>query len=152
MAFVALLVVPTVEIAVIVAVGRVIGVWPTVALLLVESALGAWLMRREGGRAWTALRQALTTGTMPSRELADAALILAGGTLLLTPGFVTDLVGFFLVLPFTRPLARVILERAVAVRLVNAAAGGFAPGVVPHSDDIIEGVVIDEQPPPSRRT
>src|ERR687885_332623 len=82
-----LVVVPIVEIAVLVAVGRVIGTWQTVLLLLVESALGAWLVRREGARAWTALASALRTGRMPSRELTDAALVLVGvlvgGTLLL---------------------------------------------------------------------
>src|SRR3954452_20339246 len=94
----ALLVVPIVEIYVIIQVGQVIGGWATVALLLVESALGAWLIKREGRRAWNALRTAMQPGRMPGRELADAALILVGGTLLLTPGFVTDIFGFFFIL------------------------------------------------------
>ena len=88
--FLALLVVPLAEIALIVAVGKVIGGWQTVALLLVESALGAYLVKREGRRTWQALRVALNTGKMPGRELADAALVLIGGTLLLTPGFLTE--------------------------------------------------------------
>ena len=75
-------------------------------LLVLESLLGAWFVRREGSRAWAALTTALNTGRMPSRELADAALVLVGGTLLLTPGFITDVVGFFFILPLTRPLAR----------------------------------------------
>ena len=75
-----LLVVPILEVVVIISVGRVIGGWPTFGLLLVESALGAWLVRREGSRTWQALSQALTTGRMPSRQLADAALVLVGGT------------------------------------------------------------------------
>ena len=122
--FVLLLVVPIVEIAVIVAVGRVIGGWQTFFLLLVESALGAWLMRREGSKTWQSLLVALQTGRMPSRELADAALVLIGGTLLLTPGFVTDVFGFFFVLPVTRPFARRLLERAVAARLLRGWGGG----------------------------
>jgi UPF0716 protein FxsA len=77
-----------------------------VVLLIVESALGAWIVKREGRRAWEALSTAFDTGRLPTRELADAALVLVGGTLLLTPGFVTDVFGFFFVLPFTRPLAR----------------------------------------------
>ena len=72
-------------------VGRVIGGGPTLALLVLESMLGAWIVKREGARTWAALQEALTTGQMPSRQLADAALVLIGGTLLLTPGFVTDL-------------------------------------------------------------
>jgi UPF0716 protein FxsA len=154
-----LLVVPLLEIVVIIAVGKAIGGWPTFALLLLESAFGAWLVRREGSRAWRALQDALTTGRMPSRQLADAALVLIGGVLLLAPGFLTDLVGFFLVLPFTRPLARGLLEAAVARRLL--AAGGLAAGAYASAplwtrdsgarghgpgsaagDDVIEGEIL----------
>jgi UPF0716 protein FxsA len=99
-------IVPIVEIYVIIQVGQAIGAIPTLLLLIVESLIGAWLVKREGRRAWQALRETIQTGQLPGKELADAALILIGGTLLLTPGFVTDVVGFFFVLPFTRPLAR----------------------------------------------
>jgi UPF0716 protein FxsA len=116
---VALLVVPVAEIAVIVAVGSVIGGWQTIALLLAESALGAYLVKREGSRSWQALRVALNTGRMPGRELADATLVLIGGTLLLTPGFLTDIFGFFFILPFTRPITRRWLQRVVERRLVD---------------------------------
>lgn len=147
-----LLVVPLLEIVVIIAVGQAIGGWPTFGLLLAESAIGAWLVRHEGARAWTALQQALTTGRMPSRQLADAALVLVGGVLLLAPGFLTDIAGFFLVIPFTRPLARGLLETVVARRLL---AGVYAPGpfgstsgsgpvqAQTHAaDDVIEGEVL----------
>jgi UPF0716 protein FxsA len=144
-AFVLLLVVPILEIAAIIAVGRVIGGWETLALLLFESALGAWLVRREGARAWSALTTALNTGRMPSRQLADAALILVGGTLLLSPGFLTDIVGFFLILPFTRPLARGMLETVVAKRLLGGVFGGRGsggPGGSGSGPDVIEGEVL----------
>lgn len=150
---VALLVVPLVEIAAIIAVGRVIGGWPTLFLLLAESALGAWLVRREGARTWRALTTALTTGRMPSRQLADAALVLVGGVLLLTPGFLTDIIGFLVILPTTRPLARRGLEAAVARRLLGAGvvarpgarpgsgrAGG--PGAGSAAGDVIEGEIL----------
>jgi len=117
--FLALLVVPVAEIALIVAVGSVIGGWQTIALLLLESALGAYLVKREGRRSWQALQSALNTGQMPGRELADATLVLIGGTLLLTPGFLTDIVGFFFILPFTRPVTRRWLQRVVERRLVD---------------------------------
>jgi len=117
--FVALLVVPISEIALIIAVGKVIGGWQTVALLLFESALGAYLVKREGRRSWQALQVALNTGRMPGREIADAALVLIGGTLLLTPGFLTDLVGFFFILPFTRPITRRWLQGVVERRLAQ---------------------------------
>ena len=84
--------VPLVEIFVLIQVGQVIGPWWTILLLVVDSIFGAWLIRREGGKAWRALTTALETGRMPARELADGALILVGGTLMLTPGFVTDAV------------------------------------------------------------
>ena len=82
-------VVPVVEIYVLIQVGQVIGAWWTVLLLIADGVLGGWLVRREGGRAWKALREALESGRMPARELADGGLILVGGTLLLTPGFVS---------------------------------------------------------------
>ncbi len=126
--FVALLVVPTVEIAVIVYVGSQIGALATLVLLLLESALGAWIVRREGARAWRALSTALTSGRMPAGELSDAALVLVGGTLLLTPGFLTDVAGFFFVLPLTRPFARRLLTRAVERRLLGGGGLPFGPG------------------------
>jgi UPF0716 protein FxsA len=113
----ALLVVPILEIYVIIQVGQVIGGWQTILLLIVESALGAWIVKREGRRAWAALQLAFSSGRLPARELSDAALVLVGGTLLLTPGFVTDVAGFFLVLPLTRPLARRALAWLVARRV-----------------------------------
>ena len=112
------LVVPVVEIYLIVQVGQVIGALPTVLLLLAESLLGAWLVKREGRRTWTALQAALGSVRPPGRELLDGALLLIGGTLLLTPGFLTDVLGFFLVLPVTRPVARRVLTRLLARRIV----------------------------------
>jgi UPF0716 protein FxsA len=119
----------------------VIGGWQTLVLLLVESALGAWLVRREGARAWKALTTALNTGQMPSRQLADAALVLVGGTLLLAPGFLTDIVGFFFILPLTRPIARTALEAVVAKRLLGGIFGGRRSGP-PSGPDVIEGEVL----------
>ncbi len=110
---------PILEIWVILQVGSQIGALPTVLLLVAESALGAWVVKREGVRAWRALTQALSTGLLPGRELADAALVLVGGVLLLTPGFVTDVFGFFFVLPFTRPVARRLLAAVASSRLVR---------------------------------
>jgi len=115
--FLGFLLVPVLEIYVIIQVGQLIGGWPTVALLLAESLLGAWIVRREGRRAWRALSDTLVRGTVPDRELADAALVLVGGALLLTPGFVTDIVGFLFVLPFTRPLMRRVLAAYVSRRI-----------------------------------
>lgn len=149
------LVVPVLEIYVIVQVGQEIGVLPTVALLVLESLLGAWLVRREGRRAWEALRSAVGTGRLPSGELVDAALVLVGGTLLLTPGFVTDVVGFALILPLTRPLARKALGALVArragqvmVRRFGAGPHPWRPGPRPGRPDVVPGEVVDDEGPP----
>jgi UPF0716 protein FxsA len=110
-------VVPIIEIYVIIQVGQAIGAVPTLLVLIVESLIGAWLVRLEGRRAWHALRDTIQTGVLPGPQLADAALIVVGGTLLLTPGFVTDIFGFFFVLPFTRPIARRFLLWQAARRI-----------------------------------
>jgi UPF0716 protein FxsA len=124
---VAFVVVPLVEIYVLIQVGQAIGAWWTILILVADSILGTWLVRREGGRAWRALQDALGSGRMPARELADGALILIGGTLMLTPGFVTDVLGIVLILPFTRPVARRLLAAVVARRLVIIPPGGRGP-------------------------
>ncbi|MBS2938039.1 FxsA family protein [Nocardioides sp. J2M5] len=121
-AFVAI---PLAEVWVIIQVGQLIGAWWTIVLLVLDSMVGAWLIKREGGRAWRALRQALQEGRMPAREIADGALILIGGTLMLSPGFVLDVAGILLILPFTRPVARRLLTSVVERRLV------MVPGTVP---------------------
>jgi UPF0716 protein FxsA len=98
--------VPLAELAVIIAVGKSIGFLVTLLMLLAFSLFGAWLARREGLAAWRRLQLALVDGRMPAREVADGAIILLAGALLLTPGFLTDLVGLVLLVPATRALAR----------------------------------------------
>ena len=120
--FLAFLVMPLVELWVILQVGDAIGGWWTVALLLVDSAVGAVIVRREGRRAWTAFREALQAGRWPADEVAQGALVLVGGALLLTPGFVTDVMGLAFVLPPSRALlARIIRSRfrQGAIRMVS---------------------------------
>ncbi len=156
---VAFVAIPLAEIYVIVQIGQVIGAWWTILLLVVDSVIGAWLVRREGSRAWRALRQALEQRRMPARELADGMLILVGGTLMLTPGFITDAVGVLLILPLTRPVGRRILSDVITRRLGGVAFGaagpGFpgatrqSPGPVPD-DGVVQGEVVDEGPEPPR--
>jgi UPF0716 protein FxsA len=134
--------VPLLEIYLLVTVGQVIGPWWTLLLLVLASVLGAWIVRREGGRAWRALTEALRTGRMPARELADGALVLIGGTLMLTPGFATDAVGLLLLLPFSRPVARRLLTAVVARRLLGAQTRR-RPGP-PAGGPVVRGDVVDE--------
>jgi UPF0716 protein FxsA len=116
---------------VIIQVGQVIGPWWTILLLIADSIVGSWLLRREGGRAWRALRSALNEGRMPAKELADGVLIVVGGTLMISPGFVTDLFGVLLILPFTRPIGRRVLAGIISRRLVAGPGGGFQAGFGP---------------------
>lgn len=131
---------PLLEIYVLVQVGQVIGAWWTILLLLLDSILGTMLIRHEGSRAWRALREALGSGRMPARELADGALILVGGTLMLAPGFVTDAFGVLLILPITRPVFRRLLAALVARRVVLDVT---RPGRGPEGP-VVRGEVVDE--------
>ncbi|HVM28138.1 MAG TPA: FxsA family protein [Mycobacteriales bacterium] len=123
----ALVVVPLVEIALLIQVGQWLGTLPTLALLVGMSVLGGVLLKREGTRTWRAFRAALGRGSVPASEVADGALVIFGGALLLTPGFATDLVGLACVLPGSRAVVRKALM-AVAVRRFGPAgmAGAFA--------------------------
>lgn len=145
--------VPLVEIWAILQVGQLVGPWWTIALLVLDSVIGAWLIKREGGRAWQALREALQQGRMPAKEIADGALILIGGTLMLSPGFVLDIAGILLILPFTRPVARRLLTSVVERRLVATptfgpfggafgAGNGSRPGAGPEGP-VVRGDVVD---------
>ncbi|HEY5787714.1 MAG TPA: FxsA family protein [Microlunatus sp.] len=144
---VAMVALPFLEIYLIVQVGQLIGVWWTLAILVGEALLGAWLMRREGTRAWKALNEAFASGRMPTGELADTALILVGGVLLVMPGFITDVFGLLFLLPFTRPLARKVLAYAVARRMSRL---GVSTAVHARRDgSVIEGETVPDQQNPS---
>jgi|SRR6478609_5840844 len=145
--FVLFVVVPLVEIYVLVQVGQVIGAGWTIALLVLDALLGTWLIKHEGARAWRALREALQGGRMPATEIADGALILLGGTLMLAPGFVTDAFGILLILPFTRPLFRRLLAGAVARHLVVDVLDVRRPGPGPTQGPVVRGEVVDDEPP-----
>lgn len=120
----AFVVVPLVEIWTIIQVGQVVGAWWTLGLLVLSGVLGSWLVKREGGRAMRAFREALSAGRLPHRELADGILVLVGGTLMLTPGFFSDVFGILMILPFTRPLGRRVLAGAISRRLVGSGGHG----------------------------
>ena len=143
MLFTIFVLMPVLEIYVIIQVGQVIGVWWTIALLIADAIFGSWLIKHEGARAWRDLRDALDQGRMPASELADGALILVGGTLMLAPGFVTDAFGILLILPFTRPVFRRLLAAVVARRITVLDVTRPGPGG-PGEGPVIRGEVIDE--------
>jgi UPF0716 protein FxsA len=104
------IVVPIVELYVIIQIGSAIGVWPTIALLLADAVLGSLLLRHQGRGAWQRFNAALAERRFPGREVADGLLIAVGGTLLLTPGFVTDVLGAIFLIPATRAIVRRLLR------------------------------------------
>lgn len=110
------LVIPIVELYVIVKVAHVIHVLPTIGLLIAISFVGAWVVKREGARTWAAFRAAIGEGRVPAKETADGALVILGGALLLTPGFVTDVFGTLFVLPPTRAVVRRLVMASIRRR------------------------------------
>lgn len=127
--------VPILELWVILEIGGLIGVLPTLVLLLAMSLLGATLLRQQGRDAWRRFNAALAERRFPGREVADGLMITIGGALLLTPGFVTDGVGLLLLAPPTRAIARRLLRTWVGHRFVVAGAGAMrgAPGPRPDA-------------------
>jgi UPF0716 protein FxsA len=117
------IVVPLVELYVIIQVGQAIGLLPTLALLLADALLGSILLRHQGRAAWIRFNRALAEGRLPHKEVFDGVLIILGGALLLTPGFLTDIVGLIFLIPPTRALVRAFSARLVRRRL---ALGGAA--------------------------
>ena len=112
--FVLLLAVPIVELWVIIQVGQEIGALSTIAVLVLISVVGAALLKQQGMATWARLQTTLARGQMPAREVSDGALILFGGALLLTPGFLTDCVGLLLLFPPTRALVKRAFRRLLA--------------------------------------
>ncbi|MFK5690091.1 FxsA family protein [Ornithinimicrobium sp. LYQ92] len=155
-----LVLLPVVEIVVLVLVGRAIGLWWTLGLIVALAVAGSWLAKRESGRTYRALQKAVNSGRMPADEVTDAILLMVGGVLLLLPGFVTDVFALMLVLPFTRPLARRLLQTVVASRVLVVAGGQPGPaGSRPDADrrrpgrgDVIDGEVIADEPGPGDPT
>jgi UPF0716 protein FxsA len=145
------IVVPIAELFVIIQVGEAIGVLPTIALLIADSVLGSMLMRSQGRAAWRRFNAAIAEGRVPHREVLDGALVIFGGALLLTPGFLSDILGLVLLLPPTRALARGIVARRVLPRLVVSGLGGAGgPGGAgrrPSSDGAdVEGTATEVDP------
>jgi UPF0716 protein FxsA len=133
---------PIAEIYVIIQVGQAIGIVPTLLLLILDGFAGAALARSQGRNAWNRFNLALAEGRVPTHETFDGAMIVLGGSLLLAPGFITDIAGFLLLIPPTRALLRGLIFRIARRRLAfgwvvsgppsasggPGAAGGRSPG------------------------
>lgn len=141
------IVVPIAELYVIIKVGELIGVLPTLILLLADAVGGSLLLKHQGRGAWRRFNEALAARRFPGKEVVDGVLIVIGGTLLLTPGFITDVFGVFFLLPPTRALTRRLLRRYTVGRFTVVGVGGgpgaFGQAGGPFGPDAGE-------PPPSR--
>ena len=134
---------PIVEIAILINVGEQIGGWYTVAIVILTAFAGAHLVRQQGLSTLMHAQQKMQAGTMPELEMAEGLLLVIAGVLLVTPGFITDGIGFLLSLPMTRPIIAKGLLKHLALRMVNTSFnGGFSQHSFhsrDQSEDIIEG-------------
>jgi UPF0716 protein FxsA len=137
------IVVPLVELFLLIQVGQVIGPLWTIAALVVVSVLGAWLVRREGPRAWRRFRDALEQGRLPTDEVIEGALVLFGGVLLLTPGFLSDALGVVLMIPPTRALVAGQLKRRLGARMSLSIFGTGRRRRPARRDDVVDVEVIN---------
>src|SRR5215213_772181 len=126
--------VPIAELAVIIQVGQAIGVWWTIVILIADSILGSLLMRTQGRASWRRFNETLGAGRVPAREVAVGVLVIFGGALLLTPGFLSDIVGLLFLLPPTRALIRRVFLREAMRRMTVTMATPRGPGFAPPRD------------------
>lgn len=141
--FIAFLLIPLAEIYVLIQVGSVIGALPTVALVVFTAALGAFLIRAQGLATVARMRASLDRGELPALELVEGACLLLAGALLLTPGFLSDTLGFVLLLPrLRRTLILAVLARGARGRPPR----GPDPGETASPGRIIEGEFRREDP------
>jgi len=106
-----LIVIPALEIALFILSGKLIGVWSTVALIVLTGMMGVWLAKRQGLAVMEEAKRELFDGRLPSGAILDGICVFIGGVLLLTPGFLTDAVGVFLLLPSTRSIVKPYIAR-----------------------------------------
>jgi UPF0716 protein FxsA len=133
-----LLVATVIELTVLIAVGHVIGVLATIALLILASLVGVALLRREGARTLRAFVEALRTRRPPHQELLDGMLIATAGVLIVLPGFVSDILGLLLLLPPTRAVVRRRMLRSTSLHTPPPYTSGA----------VVEGEVVDESAAP----
>ncbi|PYI57060.1 FxsA family protein [Paenibacillus flagellatus] len=113
------IVVPALEIWAIVEIGQRIGGWQTFGLLLLTGFVGAYVSKREAAKVWAEAQRQLSMGQMPTQSILDGICIFAGGLMLMSPGFLSDIAGIVLLLPFTRPLLRGVLASWIRRKLAN---------------------------------
>jgi UPF0716 protein FxsA len=142
--------VPIAELYVILKVGDAIGAVWTVAILAADSVLGSLLLRSQGRVVWRRFNDALAAGRMPHREVVDGVLVIFGGAMLITPGFLTDVIGALLLAPPTRSLIRRFAMARLGQRVAVGVAGRAGQRRRERDFDV-EATATDYEPPPPRR-
>ena len=141
------IVVPIAELYVIFKVGDSIGWLPTLALLVVDSVAGWWLLKSQGRTVWQRFQATMEEGRIPHREVFDGVLVIFGGAFLLTPGFLTDILGFLLLLPPTRAVFRRFLIRRGGRMLGVSVATGRRATPAARQDWDVEGTAHEADQP-----
>ncbi len=155
------LVIPIVEIYFLLKVGDIIGAFPTIILVVLTAVIGAGLLRQQGLSTLARLQRNIGQGKIPAQEMIEGVLLAVGGALLMTPGFVTDTMGFLCLLPFSRTfIAKNIMKRSAdKIKAgVGAQMGGFTysssyhsneTNQSPHDPNVVEGefTEVEENPP-----
>src|SRR3954469_1322444 len=139
--------IPLAELYVIYQVGDAIGILPTLALLVADSLLGSWLLRSQGRTVWRRFNDTMRAGRIPHRELVDGVLIIFGGAFLITPGFLTDIIGVLLLLPPTRALVRRWLIRRGGRMFGVSVATGRRSTPASRQDWDVEGTAYEADQP-----
>ena len=142
------LVLPVAELYVILKVGDSIGIWWTLLLLAADSLLGTLLLRSQGRTVWGRFNAAIAEGRLPHREVMDGVLVIFGGAFLITPGFITDIVGVLLLVPPTRAVIRGIVARRLTRRAAVGVAGARASR--PRRAHDVDGSATEYESPPGR--
>lgn len=137
--FILFLVIPIIEIFFLIKVGEVIGALPTIILVVLTAVIGAGLLRQQGLSTLARFQQNLSTGKIPAQEMVEGILLAVGGALLMTPGFVTDSMGFLCLLPFSRKfLAGNIIKRSKNKFTAGMSGGFYQESHGNKTDDIME--------------
>lgn len=143
------IVVPIAELYVIIKVGDLIGAPLTIALLVADSILGSWLLKSQGRTVWRRFQETMQAGRVPHREVFDGVLVIFGGAFLITPGFLTDIVGVLLLLPPTRAVfRRFLIRRGGRMFGISVATGRRGAPVTPQQGDWdVEGSAYETDQP-----
>ena len=154
-------VVPLIELYLLIGIGRLLGPGPTIALVLITGALGAWFARLEGARVIRRWQEAMARQQLPKDGVIDGFLIFIGGVLLITPGIMTDIAGLSMVMPPTRRVIAGVVrrwfEQQISTGRVQVYAPGYnggpagPPGVIDVDGEVVEVVEVAEAKDPSKR-